>query len=284
MDRSKQYRRFRTLLIASGRDRCRVIRTARAMGLRTVRFIPRRPRRVTSRWPDEACCSGRPGARTAISTSNADRSGAPERAEAVHPATVSVRELPNRAGPASTPDGIRGPTADDQGEGSKSGSKMLMEKAGGRWLPGYHGEAQDETNAREGSRKIGFRFWSRPRPVAAPRHAASCARGGLPPQSSAPSARPRRVRRRSHADEKIWTIAHIECRSSVTAKAICCRCSSANARCSRGIRRDRGSAIADTRRHATRGVCAAARKRLPRWIMSVPGTIESSLDGKTSSH
>src|SRR3981189_2541298 len=37
MDRSKQYRRFRTLLIANrGEIACRVIRRANAMGLRTV--------------------------------------------------------------------------------------------------------------------------------------------------------------------------------------------------------------------------------------------------------
>ena len=37
MDRSKPYRRFRTLLIANrGEIACRVIRTGKAMGLRTV--------------------------------------------------------------------------------------------------------------------------------------------------------------------------------------------------------------------------------------------------------
>ena len=40
--------------------------------------------------------------------------------------------------------------------GSKSGSKMLMEKAGVPLVPGYHGEAQDEATLAKAADKIGF--------------------------------------------------------------------------------------------------------------------------------
>jgi 3-methylcrotonyl-CoA carboxylase alpha subunit len=40
--------------------------------------------------------------------------------------------------------------------GSKSGSKMLMEKAGVPLVPGYHGEAQDEATLAKSADKIGF--------------------------------------------------------------------------------------------------------------------------------
>src|SRR5260370_3074439 len=40
--------------------------------------------------------------------------------------------------------------------GSKSGSKMLMEKAGVPLVPGYHGEAQDEATLAKAADNIGF--------------------------------------------------------------------------------------------------------------------------------
>jgi 3-methylcrotonyl-CoA carboxylase alpha subunit len=40
--------------------------------------------------------------------------------------------------------------------GSKSGSKMLMEKAGVPLVPGYHGEAQDEVTLKKAADSIGF--------------------------------------------------------------------------------------------------------------------------------
>src|SRR4051794_22514377 len=40
--------------------------------------------------------------------------------------------------------------------GSKSGSKMLMEKAGVPLVPGYHGEAQDDKTLADAAGKIGF--------------------------------------------------------------------------------------------------------------------------------
>ncbi len=50
-----------------------------------------------------------------------------------------------------------GPTAEMMiAMGSKSGSKMLMEKAGVPLVPGYHGEAQDEATLAKAADKIGF--------------------------------------------------------------------------------------------------------------------------------
>jgi 3-methylcrotonyl-CoA carboxylase alpha subunit len=50
-----------------------------------------------------------------------------------------------------------GPTAEMiRAMGSKSGSKILMEKAGVPLVPGYHGEAQDDATLAEAADKIGF--------------------------------------------------------------------------------------------------------------------------------
>src|SRR6201988_1205535 len=50
-----------------------------------------------------------------------------------------------------------GPTADMiRAMGSKSGSKMLMEKAGVPLVPGYHGEAQDDATLAKAAEKVGF--------------------------------------------------------------------------------------------------------------------------------
>lgn len=73
MDRSKLYRRFRTLLIANrGEIACRVIRSARAMGLRTVAVYSEADRDAMHvAMADEAVLLGRRGRATAISASSA---------------------------------------------------------------------------------------------------------------------------------------------------------------------------------------------------------------------
>ena len=161
MDRSKLYRRFRTLLIANrGEIACRVIRSARGMGLRTVAVYSEADRDAMHvAMADEAVLLG--PARARDSYLNIDRVIAAARqsdAEAVHPGYGFLSESAEFA-QACADAGLVfvGPTADMiRTMGSKSGSKMLMEKAGVPLVPGYHGEAQDEATLAKSADKIGF--------------------------------------------------------------------------------------------------------------------------------
>jgi 3-methylcrotonyl-CoA carboxylase alpha subunit len=161
MDRPKQFRRFRTLLIANrGEIACRVIRTADAMGLRTVAVYSEADRDAMHvAMADEAVLLGPARARDSYLNIErvievARRSGA----EAVHPGYGFLSESAELA-QACLDAGLVfvGPTADMiRTMGSKSGSKMLMEKAGVPLVPGYHGEAQDEATLAKAAGKVGF--------------------------------------------------------------------------------------------------------------------------------
>jgi 3-methylcrotonyl-CoA carboxylase alpha subunit len=161
MDRSKLYRRFRTLLIANrGEIACRVIRTARAMGLRTVAVYSEADRDAMHvAMADEAVLLG--PARARDSYLDIERVIAAARqsgAEAVHPGYGFLSESADFA-QACLDAGLVfvGPTAAMiRTMGSKSGSKMLMEEAGVPLVPGYHGEAQDEATLTKAADKIGF--------------------------------------------------------------------------------------------------------------------------------
>src|ERR1700687_1785719 len=158
---TRHYRRFRTLLIANrGEIAVRVIRTAKTMGLRTVAVYSEADRGAMHvAMADEAVLLG--PARARDSYLNIDRVIAPPResgAEAVHPGYGFLSESAEFA-QACLDAGLVfvGPTADMiRAMGSKSGSKMLMEKAGVPLVPGYHGEAQDETTLAKAADKIGF--------------------------------------------------------------------------------------------------------------------------------
>jgi len=161
MDRPKQYRRFRTLLIANrGEIACRVIRTARAMGLRTVAVYSEADRDAMHvAMADEAVLLG--PARARDSYLNIERVIEVARqsgAEAVHPGYGFLSESAEFA-QACLEAGLVfvGPTAEMiRTMGSKSGSKMLMEKAGVPLVPGYHGEAQDDATLAKAADGIGF--------------------------------------------------------------------------------------------------------------------------------
>ena len=161
MTRSPQYRRFRTLLIANrGEIACRVIHTAKAMGLRTVAVYSEADRDAMHvAMADEAVLLGPARARDSYLNIKrvievAHKSGA----EAVHPGYGFLSESAEFAQTCAD-EGLVfvGPTADMiSAMGSKSGSKLLMEKAGVPLVPGYHGEAQDDATLAKAADQIGF--------------------------------------------------------------------------------------------------------------------------------
>jgi 3-methylcrotonyl-CoA carboxylase alpha subunit len=161
MDRPAHFRPFHTLLIANrGEIACRVIRTAKTMGLRTVAVYSEADRDAMHvADADEAVLLG--PARARDSYLNIERVIAAARqsgAEAVHPGYGFLSESAEFA-QACFEAGLIfvGPTADMiRAMGSKSGSKMLMEKAGVPLVPGYHGEAQDDATLAKAADQIGF--------------------------------------------------------------------------------------------------------------------------------
>jgi 3-methylcrotonyl-CoA carboxylase alpha subunit len=161
MDRAKIYRRFRTLLIANrGEIAARVIRSARAMGLRTVAVYSEADQGAMHvALADEAVLLGPARARDSyLNIGHVIEAARRTGAEAVHPGYGFLSENAEFA-QACAKAGLVfvGPTAEMMtAMGSKSGSKALMEKAGVPLVPGYHGEDQDEATLTRAADKIGF--------------------------------------------------------------------------------------------------------------------------------
>jgi 3-methylcrotonyl-CoA carboxylase alpha subunit len=155
------YRRFRTLLIANrGEIACRVIRTAKAFGLRTVAVYSEADQDALHvAMADDAILLG--PARARDSYLNIDRIIAAAKAtgaEAIHPGygfLSESAEFAQRCNDAGLV--FVGPTAAMiHAMGSKSGSKALMEAAGVPLVPGYHGDAQDDATLADAASRIGF--------------------------------------------------------------------------------------------------------------------------------
>ncbi len=290
MDRAKMYRRFRTLLIANrGEIACRVIRTARAMGLRTVAVYSEADRGAMHvADADEAVLLGPARARDSyLNIERVIEAARKSGAEAVHPGYGFLSEKRGIcAGLRRCRIGLcRSDRRDDDRDGLEIRFESLMEKAGVPLVPGYHGEAQDEATLAKAADKIGF-------PVLVKASAGGGGRGMRVVRSAAELGAGHRqrqargegcVRRRPHADREIrrQSAPHRgagdrrQPRQSVV--AVRARMHAAAAP-SEG---DRGSAVADARRQAARG---GLRRRAESGCGAVnyvgAGTIEFVSDGK----
>ena len=152
---------FKKILVANrGEIACRVMRTARSLGIATVAVYSEADAGARHvRMADEAVLSGPAPARESYLVGErileaARRSGA----EAIHPGygflseNEDFAEACERAGIVF----IGPPASAIRAMGSKSAAKALMERAGVPLTPGYHGEDQDpQLLAREAAR-IGY--------------------------------------------------------------------------------------------------------------------------------
>ncbi len=150
-----------TLLVANrGEIACRVMRTAKAMGIQTVAVhsaIDANARHV--READLAVNLG--GAKPADSYLLIDKIIAAAKAsgaQAIHPGYGFLSENAGfaRAIEAAGLIFLGPPASAIDAMGSKSAAKALMEAAGVPLVPGYHGEAQDVETFRTASNAIGY--------------------------------------------------------------------------------------------------------------------------------
>lgn len=150
-----------TLLVANrGEIACRVMRTAKALGLTTVAVHSATDRDARhSREADIRVDLG--GSKAAESYLQIDKLIAAAKAsgaQAIHPGYGFLSENAGfaRAIEAAGLIFLGPPAAAIDAMGSKSAAKALMEKAGVPLVPGYHGEAQDLDTFREACERIGY--------------------------------------------------------------------------------------------------------------------------------
>ena len=152
---------FHKILIANrGEIACRVIKTARRMGIATVAVYSEADANARHvRLADEAVLIGPPAARQSYLLADRILDAAKDTgAQAVHPGYGFLSENEDFA-EACAAAGIVfiGPPASAiRAMGSKSAAKALMAKAGVPLTPGYHGDNQDPAFLEAQARDIGF--------------------------------------------------------------------------------------------------------------------------------
>ncbi len=152
---------FRKILIANrGEIACRIIRTARRMGVRTVAVCSAADEAALHvAMADESVLIGPPPARESyLSIPRILHAARSAGAEAIHPGYGFLSENAEFA-EACAAAGIvfiGPPAAAIRAMGSKAAAKALMEQAGVPVVPGYHGAAQDVALLRAEAARIGY--------------------------------------------------------------------------------------------------------------------------------
>ena len=152
---------FNKILIANrGEIACRVIKTARRMGIRTVAVYSQADANARHvRLADESVCIGPAAARESYLVADKILAAALQTgAQAVHPGYGFLSENADFADACAQAGVVFiGPPASAiRAMGSKSAAKTLMEKAGVPLTPGYHGDNQDPGFLAAQAEKIGY--------------------------------------------------------------------------------------------------------------------------------
>ncbi len=149
------------LLIANrGEIACRIIRTARALGIRTVAVYSDADRQSQHvKLADESIHIGpAPSAESYLVIDKIIAAAKTTGADAIHPGYGFLSENEDFADACASNNIIfvGPPTSAIAAMGSKSAAKAIMSEAGVPLVPGYHGTEQSEEKLLEESRKIGF--------------------------------------------------------------------------------------------------------------------------------
>ena len=152
---------FGKILIANrGEIACRVIRTARRLGIATVAVYSDADREALHvRQADEARRIGPPPARESYLNGQAIIAAAKASgAQAIHPGYGFLSENETFAAACERAGLVFiGPSAQAiAAMGDKAAAKRLMEKAGVPLVPGYHGESQDASFLQKEAARIGY--------------------------------------------------------------------------------------------------------------------------------
>src|SRR6478735_973017 len=152
---------FKSVLIANrGEIACRIARTAKRLGMRTIAvYSAADARALHVRLCDEAHCIGPAAPRESyLSIERLLEAARNSGAACVHPGYGFLSENADFAEACARADlvFVGPPPAAIRAMGLKDRAKALMEKAGVPVVPGYHGERQDAKFLKEKAYEIGY--------------------------------------------------------------------------------------------------------------------------------